>query len=62
MTVVERRHLVNSELAIEVACERIQTAYTKAVAHWDLYSMAHLGPQLTVLQRIIRETKERKAA
>lgn len=55
MTATERRAAVNSVLEMEVACERVESLYAKAVAHWDLYAMASLGPQLSVLQRIVRE-------
>ena len=55
MTPTERRTTVHNELEMEIACERVQSLYNKAVAHWDLYGMASLGPQLSVLQRIVRD-------
>ena len=57
MSPLERRATVNSHLEIEVAADHVQSRYDKAVAHWDLYTMAQLGPQLSVLQRLVRETK-----
>lgn len=53
----ERRAVVNSHLEVEIAADRVKAAYDKAVAHWDLYTMAAVGPQLSVLQRLVRETK-----
>lgn len=53
----ERRERVNSHLEIEVAAEHVQSRYDKAVAHWDLYTMAQLGPQLSVLKCLVRETR-----
>jgi hypothetical protein len=55
VTAAERRSIKHGELEMEVACERVESLYAKAVAHWDLYAMASLGPQLSVLQRIVRE-------
>lgn len=56
-TIEERRSTVNSHLEMEVACEQVGRRYAKAVAHWDLYTMASLGPQLSVLKRLVREQK-----